>query len=120
MIPGNFFPPEISISIYVARVVQMSVKQWSIKDFQAQKMYYIRMKPCGGGWARHRSSRRKNEDIKFQSAEEESVHMLSAATTAGPKQQCHCDYFHNSSFKKQYNVPGILTFATGDKWEAVF
>lgn len=33
--PRKFFPPEISISIYVARVVQMSVKQWSIKDFQA-------------------------------------------------------------------------------------
>lgn len=73
------------------------------------------MKPCGGGWARH-----KNEDIKFLSAKEELVHRLSAATTAGPKQQWHCDYFHNSTFKKQYNIPGILTFATGDKGETVF
>lgn len=68
-----------------------------------------------GGWARHRSSRRKNEDIKFLSAKEEPVHMLSAGTTAGPKQQSHCDHFHNSTFKKQYNVPGIITFAIGDK-----
>lgn len=74
MIPGKFFPPEISISIYVPLVVADECETVINKRLSSIKNILHQEKTLWGKWTRNGSSRReKKEDIKSLSAKDELV-----------------------------------------------